>query len=169
MLLFTRQSWGSSTTYEAAGNETFNSANVVVDGPEVETPTTWTFGECGKPGEYIQLPIGYMLASLKTVVRTFGYHGPTFVHEWAHLRWGLRDEYPVPGMKRFYHSDGVVTAVKCGKHMRGSHVDYHTKGDCDINQMTGLPTQTCYFKPHGTPGVKASLMFYHNVTGVFLC
>ena len=72
----------------------------------------------------------------------------------------------MPGYPRFYHSDGEVTAVKCGKHMRGRHVDYRTKEDCAINKMTGLPTETCYFQPHSTPGVKASLMFYHNVTEV---
>ena len=93
--------------------------------------------------------------------------GPTIVHEWGHLRWGLRDEYPVNGTDRFYHSDGAVSAVKCGKYMKGSHVDYVTRGECELNRTTGLPTHTCYFKPlHSDPGVKASLMFYHNVTEV---
>ncbi len=93
--------------------------------------------------------------------------GPTIVHEWGHLRWGLRDEYPVPGRDRFYHGgDRVVTAVKCGKHMTGDHVDLKTGGTCDIDKATGLPTNTCVFNAHLEPGVEASLMFYHNLTEV---
>ena len=91
------------------------------------------------------------------------------MHEWGHLRWGLRDEYPVDGYPGFYHdSDGEVTAVKCGKFMKGSHVDYN--GDiCSIDKSTGLPTNTCYFKADTIDaGVEASIMFYHNVSSVSL-
>ncbi|KAI0208298.1 Calcium-activated chloride channel regulator 4A [Lamellibrachia satsuma] len=91
----------------------------------------------------------------------------TIVHEWGHLRWGLRDEYPVPGKPRFYHSsENKVTAVKCGKHMIGSHVDHVTRKECELLEDTGLPSHTCCFVPHSSPGVKASLMFFHNVTEV---
>ena len=63
------------------------------------------------------------------------------------MRWGLRDEYPVYDYPWFYHdSDHEVTAVKCGKYMKGSHVDYHTKKECTINSTTKLPTRTCYFQ-----------------------
>ncbi|KAI0230406.1 Calcium-activated chloride channel regulator 3A-1 [Lamellibrachia satsuma] len=123
--------------------------------------------QCGQPGEFIQIPTMYMLGPVTTIVREFGFPGPTIVHEWGHLRWGLRDEYPVDDYPWFYHdSDHEVTAVKCGKYMKGSHVDYHTKKECTINSTTKLPTRTCYFKPDNNPGVEASLMFYHNVTGV---
>ena len=93
--------------------------------------------------------------------------GPSIVHEWGHLRWGLRDEYPVDGYPGFYRdSDREVAAVKCGKYMKGSHVDYITGDVCTLDRTTGLPTRTCYFKPDIDAGVEASLMFYHNVTGV---
>ena len=95
--------------------------------------------------------------------------GPTFVHEWAHLRWGLRDEYPVSGYPRFYRNGyGDIAAVKCGKCMGGSLVDYITNGECEIDQFTGLPTGTCYFVPYKSPGVTASLMFKHAISQVFL-
>ena len=84
------------------------------------------------------------------------------------MRWGLRDEYPVDGYPGFYRdSDREVTAVKCGKYLKGSPVDYQTKKECTINSTTGLPTSTCYFKVDDIdPGVKASLMFRHNVSEV---
>ena len=96
--------------------------------------------------------------------------GPTIVHEWGHLRWGLRDEYQVRDYPRFYRdSDDEVAAVKCGKYMNGEHVDYITNDPCTLDPDTGLPTDTCYFKVnYNKPGVKASLMFQHNVTEVMI-
>ena len=95
--------------------------------------------------------------------------GPTIVHEWGHLRWGLRDEYPVNNYPGFYHgSNGKVTAVKCGKYMNGSHIDYRHGGECLLNRTTGLPPSTCYFKADTDAGVEASIMFYHNVSSVSL-
>ena len=69
------QSWGNNSDYEEATTESFSSANVVIDGPEVDTPTTWTYGGCGQPGEYIQLPIGYMTGPIRTIVTEFGFPG----------------------------------------------------------------------------------------------
>ena len=69
------QSWGNNSDYEEATTESFSSANVVIDGPEVDTPTTWTYGGCGQPGEYIQLPIGYMTGPIRTIVKEFGFPG----------------------------------------------------------------------------------------------
>ncbi|KAI0218857.1 Calcium-activated chloride channel regulator 4 [Lamellibrachia satsuma] len=155
------KSWANRDNYDAATSETFSSANVVIDGLEVDTPTTRMSGECGQPGEFIQIPVGYMRESLSNMVRNFGY--PV-----GHLRWGLRDEYPVDGYPGFYRDpDREVAAVKCGKYMKGRHVDYVTGDVCTLDRTTGLPTRTCYFKPDIDAGVQASLMFYHNVTGVW--
>ena len=91
------------------------------------------------------------------------------MHEWGHLRWGLRDEYPVDGYPGFYRdSDGEVTAVKCGKFMKGRHIDYRHGDICSLDRSTGLPPSTCYFKADTVSGVEASIMFYHNVSGVSL-
>ena len=59
-----------------------------------------------------------------------------------------------------------MTAVKCGKFMKGANVDYVTGGKCKRDRNTGLPTSTCYFKADTDAGVEASIMFYHNVSGV---
>ena len=95
------------------------------------------------------------------------FKGRTLVHEWGHLRWRLRDEYPVAGEERFYRdSNGGVEAVKCGKHMKGHAVDDVTGGTCTVNSTTGLPTSSCRYVADQTPVVVASLMFYHNLTEV---
>ena len=72
------QSWGNNSEYEAATIETFNAANVVIDGKDFDTPTTWTYGECGQPGEYMQLPVGYMTAPYSKIVDECGFPGMSY-------------------------------------------------------------------------------------------
>ncbi|KAI0230401.1 hypothetical protein LSAT2_019239 [Lamellibrachia satsuma] len=142
------KSWANRDNYDAATSETFNSANIVIDGLEVDTPTTRMSGECGQPGEFMQIPVGYIQWSLSNMTRNSGRPGLTIVQEWGKLRWGLREEYPVYGYPRFYrNSNRKVAAVKCGKDKKGSHVDYVTGGECTFHRTTGLPTNACYFKP----------------------
>ena len=69
-----RQSW-TSTNYDAATTETFSKANVVIDGQGLDTPTTWTYGNCGEPGEFIQIPVGYMTADGSAIIRLTGKPG----------------------------------------------------------------------------------------------
>ena len=92
------------------------------------------------------------------------------MHEWGHLRYGLRDEYPVDGYPTFYRdSDREWTAVKCGKYMKGSHIDSRHGGKCMLNRNIARPPSTCYFEADpDDAGVEASIMFYHNVPGVSL-
>ena len=94
--------------------------------------------------------------------------GPTIVHEWGHLRWGLWDEYPVFGGEKFHlNSNRHVSPVMCGKHMKGKLEDSVTGGNCTINSSTALPTDTCQFKPDKNfPGVTASMMCFHYISEV---
>ncbi|KAK2180607.1 hypothetical protein NP493_436g02010 [Ridgeia piscesae] len=161
--------WTNRDNYDAATSETFNSANIVVDGLEVDSPMTKTSGECGQPGDFMQIPVGYMLTE-KTVdfTREFGSPGRTIVHEWGHLRWGLRDEYPVDGYPQFYRdSDGKWAAVRCGKFMNGRLIG--PRGEkCLINRNTIQPPSNCHFEADTfDAGVEASIMSYHNVPGVW--
>ena len=104
-----------------------------------------------------------------TILQWCVHLGRTLVHEWGHLRWGLRDEYPIAGEERFYvDSDNMVAAVRCGKHMKGTIIDADSGGTCTIDASTGLPNKMCRFEVDASPGVIASLMFYHNVTEVIM-
>lgn len=69
------QSWGNEGSFEAATSETFSSANVVIDGINMDTPNTRMSRECGEPGEFIQLPVKYITATLHNIVQLFGYPG----------------------------------------------------------------------------------------------
>ena len=70
------QSWPNNN-YDAATSETFISANVVIDGPGLDTPTTrmQPRSQCGQPGEFIQIPKKYMLGPVTEIVRKFGFPG----------------------------------------------------------------------------------------------
>ena len=71
------QSWSNNDNYDAATSEKFSSANVVIDGPGLDTPTSrmQASGQCGQPGEFIQIPLDYMLGSLSEIVSKFGFPG----------------------------------------------------------------------------------------------
>ena len=70
------QSWTNRDNYDAATSETFNSANIVVDGLEVDSPMTKMSGECGQSGDVMQIPVGYMLIEkIIDLIRKFGFPG----------------------------------------------------------------------------------------------
>ena len=74
------QSWNNRDNYDAATSETFNSANIVVDGPEVDSPMTTMSGECGQPGDFMQIPVGYTKEKLGNLIRNFGHPGISLNH-----------------------------------------------------------------------------------------
>lgn len=34
------------------------------------------------------------------------------VHEWGHLRWGLKDEIPIPNLPKFYDAGDIRKPIK---------------------------------------------------------
>lgn len=100
------------------------------------------------------------------------------MHEWAHLRWGVFDEYPVGNETKFYfgkNNDGLIKAVKCGKNLGGTRAAGYVLdggtlrpgGVCHINQTTFLPEDKCFFSPDkNDPGVTSSLMYSPSITDV---
>ncbi|KAI0208313.1 hypothetical protein LSAT2_007022 [Lamellibrachia satsuma] len=69
------KSWQTRANYEAATTETFNTADVLVDGAGLESMNTQSYGICGVPGEFIQIPVGYMQAPLSTIIEIYGTPG----------------------------------------------------------------------------------------------
>jgi hypothetical protein len=63
-----------------------------------DTPYTIQPGGCGDPGDHIHLTPQYVATlNLTDNLATFGPAGKVFVHEWAHLRYGVFDEYGLRG------------------------------------------------------------------------
>nr|KAG5714694.1 hypothetical protein BaRGS_000182 [Batillaria attramentaria] len=91
------------------------------------------------------------------------------VHEWAHFRWGVFDEYALSGEPQFYYSpkSGTLEGVRCTEKIRGiiarTNPDTGRTEYChQIDAATGLYPEGCEFKPYpagpATNGVEASIM-----------
>ncbi|XP_062412568.1 calcium-activated chloride channel regulator 1-like [Sardina pilchardus] len=131
-----------SGSYDKATTQRYDKAHVIIDEPNPgygDEPYTLQYGQCGDEGQYIHLTPDFMLDDKH--IKTYGERGRVFVHEWAHLRWGLYDEYS--DEEPFYLSgEGKVEATRCSINLTGS---YYLAVDkpCDITN--GLPTSDCIF------------------------
>ncbi|KAI4549361.1 hypothetical protein MG293_001691 [Ovis ammon polii] len=67
-------------------------ADVIVANPYLkygDDPYTLQYGRCGEKGQYIHFTPNFLLTNNLPI---YGSRGRVFVHEWAHLRWGIFDE-----------------------------------------------------------------------------
>ncbi|OXB63284.1 hypothetical protein ASZ78_013734 [Callipepla squamata] len=81
-------------SYEKPKHETYEKADVIVAAPywkHGDDPYTLQHDACGKMGKYIHFTPNFLVNDYVTDI--YGSRGRTFVHEWAHLRWGVFDEY----------------------------------------------------------------------------
>uniref|UniRef100_F7DX63 VWFA domain-containing protein n=1 Tax=Ornithorhynchus anatinus TaxID=9258 RepID=F7DX63_ORNAN len=94
-----------------------------------------------------------------------------FVHEWAHLRWGVFDEYNID--KPFYiSSQGTIEATRCSADVTGENIVQQCQGrscinkPCRFDQETGLYEARCTFVPQKTQYAKESIMFMQSLDSV---
>uniref|UniRef100_A0A672Q1R5 Calcium-activated chloride channel N-terminal domain-containing protein n=1 Tax=Sinocyclocheilus grahami TaxID=75366 RepID=A0A672Q1R5_SINGR len=128
-------------------------------------PYTKQYGECGTEGEYIHFTPEYLLND--TFIQLYGSRGRVFVHEWAHLRWGVYDEYneEIP----FYYSNGRIEATRCSKNMEGQFYEVTAGGSlqpCRIDPQTSLHVDGCTFFPDRNQVTNSSIMFLPSLDPV---
>ncbi|XP_016432039.1 epithelial chloride channel protein-like [Sinocyclocheilus rhinocerous] len=151
----------NGTNFTKARTESFGKAKIRIDNANpaygVE-PYTNQYGECGAEGEYIHFTPEYLLND--TLIELYGSRGRVFVHEWAHVRWGVYDE--CNGEKPFYHSNGHIEATRCSKNIEGQFYEVTAGGSlqqCRIDPQTSLPTKGCMFFPDRNQITNSSIMF----------
>ncbi|RXN36776.1 epithelial chloride channel -like protein [Labeo rohita] len=86
--------------------------------------------------------------------------GKVFVHEWAHLRWGVFDE--TIDKKPFYIFNRHCEATRCSKNIKGELHEITAGGSlqrCSMDPQTSLPTEKCKFFPNKNQNTNSSLMF----------
>ncbi|PIK49125.1 putative calcium-activated chloride channel regulator 1-like [Apostichopus japonicus] len=92
--------WQDKPEYESPKNATFEGADVIIaprnpryvpDANVPPTPYTKHYEGCGKQAVHIHLTQQFLLEPFSETL--YGNRGRAFVHEWAHLRWGLFNEY----------------------------------------------------------------------------
>ncbi|XP_077492302.1 calcium-activated chloride channel regulator 1-like [Amblyomma americanum] len=61
--------------------------------PYDDRPFTTQVKPCGEPGEYIHLTPGFLATLTNSTAKKFINPAYVFVHEWAHFRYGVFDDY----------------------------------------------------------------------------
>ncbi|KAF4103939.1 hypothetical protein G5714_014926 [Onychostoma macrolepis] len=145
--------------------EFFEKAKIIIDNPNPaygDEPYTNQYEECGVEGQYIHLTPDYLRDN--TLINLYGAKGRVLVHEWAHLRWGVYDEYSEE--KPFYYSNGNIEATRCSKDIKGQLSDVTTGSPCRNDPRTSLPTKGCKFFPNRYQNTHSSIMFLPSLDSV---
>ncbi|RXN08350.1 epithelial chloride channel -like protein [Labeo rohita] len=155
----------NGTDFTRARTESFGRAKIRIDNANpfygVE-PYTNLYGECGTEGEYIHFTPEYLLND--DLIELYGARGRVFVHEWAHVRWGVYDEYN--GKQPFYHSDGQIEATRCSKDIIGQFREVTAERflrPCLIDPQTSLYTGNCTFFPDRNQITNSSIMYFPSL------
>ncbi|NP_001267545.1 chloride channel accessory 1 gene 3 L homeolog precursor [Xenopus laevis] len=158
----------SKKNYTKARTETYNKADVIIASPHLkfgDDPYTLQYGGCGEPGKYIHMTPDFLLDD--KLVSVYGPRGRVFVHEWAHLRWGVYDEYNYE--KPFYiTADKNIEATRCSADITGTYVKQCQGKTCNCirDPQTGLYEDGCVFVPERNQAAKASIMYLQALPSV---
>ncbi|XP_056379201.1 calcium-activated chloride channel regulator 1-like [Hyla sarda] len=164
-------SW-SARNYSRPKTETYDKADIIIADPTLkyaDDPYTLQYGGCGKPGQYIHLTPNFMTDD--SLISVYGPRGRVFVHEWAHLRWGVFDEYSLDNP--FYiGGNHKVEATRCSADIYGEYKIQKCQGttckvtSCNFDPITGLYEKGCVFVPQQKQFVKESLMYMQALPDV---
>nr|XP_058917464.1 calcium-activated chloride channel regulator 1 [Kogia breviceps] len=164
------QNWNTKPEYVKPKLETYKNADVLVAEPNPtgnDGPYTEHMGDCGEKGNKIYLTPGF-LAGKKLL--QYGSQGRVFVHEWAHLRWGVFNEYD--NDQKFYLSNKRIKPVICSATITGKNVLQKCQGGscvtqlCKSDRVTGLYEKGCEFIPDEVQTEKASIMYSQSIHSV---
>ncbi|RXN10703.1 epithelial chloride channel -like protein [Labeo rohita] len=155
----------NSKNFTKARTEFFEKARIRIDNPNPaygDEPYTNQFGECGAEAEYIHFTPNYFRDN--TLTKQYGPKGRVLVHEWAHLRWGVYDEYSEKNP--FYYSNGHIEATRCSKNIKGQFYEDSARTPCPNDPQTSLPTKNCKFFPNKYQNTHSSIMFLPSLDSV---
>ncbi|KAM8792145.1 calcium-activated chloride channel regulator 2 isoform 2-T2 [Rhynchonycteris naso] len=153
-----------ANNYSKVKQESYEKANVIVTnwyGPHGDDPYTLQYRGCGKEGKYIYFTSDFLLND--DLTSGYGSRGKVFVHEWAHLRWGVFDEYN--NEKPFYISgQNQIKATRCSSDITGMFVC--EKGPCSQEDciISKLFQEGCIFVYNSTQNATTSIMFMQSLS-----
>uniref|UniRef100_A0A8C9QEQ0 VWFA domain-containing protein n=1 Tax=Spermophilus dauricus TaxID=99837 RepID=A0A8C9QEQ0_SPEDA len=165
------ENWERSPEYKRPKHESYDQADVRVAAPALpgrDEPYTRQFTECGEKAEYIHFTPDFILGKKQN---EYGPSGRLFVHEWAHLRWGVFDEYNED--QPYYSAKSKkIEATRCSTGITGKNRFYKCQGgscitrSCRTNSTTKLYEKDCQFFPDKVQTEKASIMFMQSIDSV---
>ncbi|XP_065582980.1 calcium-activated chloride channel regulator 1-like [Artemia franciscana] len=160
--------WSLGSNNTASSAITFENANIRVINAE-ESPLgggPWTShsGLCGMQGDYISMTKEFVEGNGQ-FVEIFGSKEKAFIHEWAHFRWGVFEEYGFPGDSRFpyfYFPPGRTEQVAVYSAKDDLDGVYQTidGANCTTTEA-GVYDADCRFFPNEDNATSVSLMSFH--------
>ncbi|KFO28030.1 calcium-activated chloride channel regulator 4 [Fukomys damarensis] len=165
------ETWLRKEEYNSPKYESYKHADVII-APQAllgrHEPYTKQFTECGERAEYIHFTPDVVLGKKQN---EYGPSGRLLVHEWAHLRWGVLDEYNED--RPFYMGTSQkIEATRCSAGITGTNSVYTCQGGscitrrCRIDPTTKLYEKDCQFFPDKVQTDKASIMFMQSIDSV---
>ncbi|XP_021513697.1 calcium-activated chloride channel regulator 2 isoform X2 [Meriones unguiculatus] len=149
--------------YSRVKQESYNKANVIVTeqhGVYGDDPHTLQHRGCGKEGKYIHFTPSFLLRD--ELAAGYGSRGRVFVHEWAHLRWGVFDEYN--NDKPFYiNGRHEIQATRCSSDITGVFVcenGFCSPEDCIVSNFL---REGCTFLYNSQQNATGSIMFMQSL------
>ncbi|KAH0618446.1 hypothetical protein JD844_017657 [Phrynosoma platyrhinos] len=164
--------WTPQTDYKRVTTESYENADIIVADPYLkygDDPYTLQYGGCGEQGRYIHLTSNFLTNdSLHDV---YGSRGRVLVHEWAHLRWGVFDEYNNDAP---FYTTGInqAEATRCSAAITGQYIFRTNKGTtrkCKVEHRTQLYEAGCQFVPDKKQTSLASIMYMQSLSSNKLC
>ncbi|XP_072854001.2 calcium-activated chloride channel regulator 4 [Pogona vitticeps] len=161
--------WTPKTEYKRVTTESYENADVIVADPYLkygDDPYTLQYGGCGEQGRYIHFTSNFLTNdSLHDV---YGSRGRVFVHEWAHLRWGVFDEYNNDAP---FYTTGTnkAEATRCSAAITGQYRIQTTPGStrkCKIDHRSQLYEAGCQFIPDKVQTTPVSIMYAQSIASV---
>ncbi|XP_051789016.1 calcium-activated chloride channel regulator 1-like isoform X3 [Erpetoichthys calabaricus] len=151
--------------YRKATTETYSRANVIIAGQKNskgDEPYTLQYEGCGKEGRYIHFTPNFLLND--KFIQAYGPRGKVFVHEWAHLRWGVFNEYNE--YQPFYREGDHYRVTKCPKDLSGKVCFGNDCSKCNLENANDPPKEGCVFLPEKYQETSSSIMYTPVVKSV---
>ncbi|XP_009466509.1 PREDICTED: calcium-activated chloride channel regulator 4 [Nipponia nippon] len=159
------ETWKKNTSYSRLKTESYDKADVIIADhymKHVDDPYTLHYGGCKEKGQYIHFTPNFLLNYNLTNV--YGEKGRVFVHEWAHYRWGVFNEYSsnVPFYVSRNSKEASVEATSCPAGVTGIPVFQDCNGDkCELRRCRygdQLCEKGCIFIPDIQQKMPCSVM-----------
>ncbi|XP_069823726.1 calcium-activated chloride channel regulator 3A-1-like [Dendropsophus ebraccatus] len=158
-----------SLSYQRPRYEAHQEASVLISSPNPSygnDPYTVHYKGCGNKGKYIHFTPEFLTDD--GLLPVYGPRGKVFLHEWAHLRWGVFDEYNY-AEPFFVSVDNKIKATRCSSEMGGMYICKKrscSDGECIIDPQTGNLEEGCMFLVNNTQEVSSSIMYMQSLPSV---
>ncbi|NXL26743.1 CLCA1 regulator, partial [Glaucidium brasilianum] len=170
------KTWKKKTNYSRLKTESYDKADVIIADSYIkhaDDPYTLQYGGCKEKGQYIHFTPNFILNDNLTEV--YGEKGRVFVHEWAHYRWGVFDEYSsdMPFYVSRNSGEASVEATSCPAGVTGTPIFQDCNRDkCEPRRCRydgQLYEKGCLFIPDIQQNISWSVMYSQYTPSVEFC